>query len=101
MIGSNRNATLKKLATVCGLVLLFAIPLGVGHLRQLYGSWNPLSDGTIAPSGTVDFYAYWGAFQAQKRGLNPYDPISLERMRSLAGLSFAGTNYYWNPPWLL
>jgi len=103
MIGSILKATLRKVAPASALaaVLLFAIPLGTEHLRQLYGSWNLLSDGTIAPSGTVDFYAYWGAFQAQKRGLNPYDPGSLERMRSFAGLSLAGTNYYWNPPWLL
>lgn len=97
------NVILRKIGPVLGLavVLLFAILLTMGHLRQVYGAWNPLSDGTIAPAGTVDFYAYWAAFQAQKRGLNPYDPASLDRMRSLTGLRFAGIHYYWNPPWML
>jgi len=97
------NVILRKLGPVFGLaaVLLCAVPLGLAHLRHLYGAWNPLSDGTMAPSGTVDFYAYWAAFQAQKLGLNPYDPVSLDKVRSLSGLHFAGSYYYWNPPWLL
>lgn len=94
---------MRKLGPVFGLgaVLFIAIPLGMGHLRQLYGPWNPLVDGTVASAGTVDFYAYWGAFQALKQGMNPYDPDSLEKMQSLAGLRFSGTHYYWNPPWML
>ena len=70
------------------------------HLRRLYGGGWLLSDGSSAPAGIVDYVAYWRAFQAVKRGLNPYDPSSLPQVQDLT-LNFGEMQQYWNPPWML
>jgi Glycosyltransferase family 87 len=89
---------LSFLALVAALVL--TVVLVNWHFRRLYGAGWLLSDGSSAPAGTVDYLAYWRAFQAVKRGLNPYDPASLRQVQDLT-LSFGETQQYWNPPWML
>jgi hypothetical protein len=82
------------------VALLLTVVLANWHLRRLYGSGWLLSDGSSAPAGTVDYVAYWKAFQAVKRDLNPYDPASLRQVQGLP-LNFGETQQYWNPPWML
>jgi hypothetical protein len=79
------------------LALAVALPIALlmvkGHVRYVHGNWDPAAMG--------DFFSYWGAFQATKLGLNPYDSASLKYVQTFTDFRREGLHRYPNPPWML